>query len=217
MERGNMAQRTVHYLFGEMISNQIILTDKKRFLLGSILPDAIDVSYRNTTHYKVKTDTHKYLDFDAFRNIYFDQILHDDLYLGYYMHLVEDAFYRTYIYNDRFTMPRTRDEVPVLHNDYHILNSYIVKKYGITNILGNTFSLENEPLCEIAPFLIDEFLWEMAYDFSEQTEGNTVFLTENMLDEYIKTYIPLAIEEATCIRSGSTILRATDYAWLIKR
>ena len=77
--------------------------------------------------------------------------------------------------------------------------------------------MENEPLCNIAPFLIDEFLRDMAYDFSEQTEGNTVFLTENMLDEYIKTYIPLAIEEAKCIRSGSTILRATDYAWLIKR
>ena len=212
-----MAQRTIHYLFGEMISNQIILADKKRFLLGSILPDAIEGSYRNASHFKVKTDTHKYFDFDAFRNKYCDQILHDDLYLGYYMHLVEDAFYRTYIYNDRFTMPRTRDEVPVLHNDYHILNSYIVKKYGITNILGHTFSLGHEPLCEIAPFPIDNFLQEMACDFTEQTEGHTVFLTEKMLDEYIRTYIPLAIEEAKYIRSGSTILNSTDYAWLIKR
>ena len=67
-----MAQRTIHYLFGEMISNQVELTDKKRFLLGSILPDAIEVCDRDKSHFKVKTDTHKYFDFEAYRNQYFD-------------------------------------------------------------------------------------------------------------------------------------------------
>ena len=212
-----MAQRTIHYLFGEMISGQIKLADKKRFLLGSILPDAIDPSHRNASHFKVKTATHKYFDFEAFRDKYLDLMLHDDLYLGYYMHLVEDAFYRVFFYNDRFTMPRTKDEVPVLHNDYHILNSYIVRKYNLRNILGSTFSLENEPLCQIAPFWIDDFLAEMAHDFTEQTAGNTVFLTENMLDEYVSTYIPLAIEEVRSIKKGRSVLKATDYAWLGKR
>lgn len=212
-----MAQRTIHYLFGEMIFNQTALTDKKRFLLGSILPDAIDPSCRNASHFKVKTVTHKYFDFEAFRAKYQNHILHDDLYLGYYMHLVEDAFYRAYFYNNRFTMPRTREEVPILHRDYHILNSYIVRKYNIHNILEHSIPLENEPLRDIAPFLTDEFLREMASDFTEQTEGNTVYLTENMLDEYVQAFLPLAIGEVTCVRRGSTILRATDYAWPSKR
>ena len=212
-----MAQRTIHYLFGERIFHQVKLTDKKRFLLGSILPDAIEPAFRNASHFKVKTETHKYFDFEAFRNQYFDLMLHDDLYLGYYLHLVEDAFYRAFFYSDRFTMPRTREEVPILHNDYHILNSYIVQKYNIHNILGNSFSLENEPLCDIAPFLIDEFLCEMAYDFTEQTEGNTVFLTESMLDEYVGAYIPLAIEEVKSIKSGYSSLIAADYAWPANR
>lgn len=35
-----MAQRTIHYLFGENFSKQIELKDKNRFLLGSVMPDA---------------------------------------------------------------------------------------------------------------------------------------------------------------------------------
>lgn len=212
-----MAQRTIHYLLGEMISKEIKLSDKKRFLLGSILPDAIDPSFRNASHFKVKTVTHKYFDFESFRNKYFSLMLQDDLYLGYYMHLVEDAFYRAFFYSDRFTMPRTREEVPILHNDYHILNSYIVQKYHIQNILGSSFSLENEPLCHIAPFTIDKFLGELANDFKEQTKGTTVFLTESMLDEYVNTYIPLAIAEVNSIKNGSSSLSIMDYAWPAKR
>ena len=91
-----MAQRTVHYLFGEMISKEITLSDKKRFLLGCILPDAIEPACRTASHFKVETNTRKYFDFEAFRNQFFDLILRDDLYLGYYLHLVEDAFYRAF-------------------------------------------------------------------------------------------------------------------------
>ena len=212
-----MAQRTIHYLFGEMISQQVTLTNKKRFLLGSILPDAIAPSDRNASHFKVKMPTHKFFDFAAFRDQYFDLMRHDDLYLGYYMHLVEDAFYRAFFYTDRFSMPRTKDEVPILHNDYHILNACIVRKYHIQNILEGTFTLEHEPLRHIATFRIDEFLRVMAKDFTEQTEGTPVFLTEDSLDEYINTYLPLAIEEVKSIRSGSSVLTPTDYTWPVKR
>jgi len=46
-----MAQRTIHYLFGEIFSRQVELKNKNRFLLGSILPDAYaDVSDRDKTH-----------------------------------------------------------------------------------------------------------------------------------------------------------------------
>ena len=212
-----MAQRTIHYLFGERIFSEIKLSDKKRFLLGSILPDAINPDFRNASHFKVETTTHKYFDFEVFRQEYFHLMLHDDLYLGYYMHLVEDAFYRAFFHANHFTMPRSREEVPILHNDYHILNSYIVQKYSIQNILEGTFSLENEPLCHIAPFTIDPFLHEMANDFTEQTTGTTVFLTEDMLDAFVKTYIPLAIHEVNSIKAGSSSLNPMDYTWPSKR
>ena len=31
-----MAQRTIHYLFGELFSQQIEIKDKQRFLLGNV-------------------------------------------------------------------------------------------------------------------------------------------------------------------------------------
>jgi len=212
-----MAHRTLHYLFGTIISNNIELANKERFLLGSVMPDAIEVCDRDKSHFKVKTDTLVYLDFEAYRNRFFDLMQRDDLYLGYYMHLVEDAFYRVFIYQDRFTMPRTREEVKFLHNDYHILNSYIVNKYNIHNILEKGINLEHEPIGSIANFLIGEFLDEMSDDFTEQTKGTTVFLTENMLDEFIETYIPLAMKEIKSLKNGESALRTSDYTWRRKR
>ncbi|MBR3964286.1 MAG: hypothetical protein IKJ80_02640, partial [Clostridia bacterium] len=153
-----MAQRTIHYLFGEIIASQMEIEDKARFLLGSVMPDAIEAADRDASHFKTKTDTLVYFDFEAYRNQYFDRMLQDDLYLGYYMHLVEDAFYRAFIYKDCYTMPRTQEEVKLLHNDYHILNSYIVNKYNIHDILEKDIILEYEPISCIAPFLIREFL-----------------------------------------------------------
>ena len=211
-----MAQRTIHYLFAQMISSQVALSDKNRFLLGSILPDAIERCNRDTSHFKVQTGTHKYFDFAAFRNQYYDRILRDDLYLGYYMHLVEDAFYRVFMYNDHSARPRTPAEVTVLHQDYHILNNYIVKKYGIQNTLDHTFSLAGESINDIAPFRIDEFLEEMAIDFIEDTKGQTVFLTESMLDAFVETYFPLALQEVKNLKNGASVLSPIDYAWAKK-
>ena len=212
-----MAQRTVHYLFGEIISNQVKLTNKERFLLGSVLPDAADAVDRDRAHFKVKTDTLVYYDFEAFRNQYADLLRQDDLYLGYYMHLIEDAFYRAFIYRDGITMPRSKEEVRLLHNDYHILNAYIVKKYGIRNILqGNPVS-EDDPISSIASFNINAFLHDMAADFTEQTDGTPVFLTKEMLDEFIELYTPLAVKEIESIKNGTTLLRAVDYAWQRKQ
>lgn len=45
--------------------------------------------------------------------------------------MVEDAFYRQFINNGEYRTPCSQEEVTVLHNDYHILNSYIVNKYNI--------------------------------------------------------------------------------------
>ena len=56
-----MAQRTIHYLFGETLSNQIKLKDKNRFLLGSIMPDTYaNADDRDLTHYKIKKENQAY-------------------------------------------------------------------------------------------------------------------------------------------------------------
>ena len=209
-----MAQRTIHYLFGELFSKQVELKDKQRFLLGNVLPDAYaNGSDRDKTHYTIKTDTQVYFDFSKFRDEYAELICSDDLYLGYYMHLVEDAFYRQFLYSDRVIRPSGPEEVSMLHNDYHILNSHIVNKYQLQNTLTDPVNLENESINDIMEFRVNEFLKDMSGDFMDQTIGSTRFLTEALLDEFIEEYVSLGLQELQRVRSGSTLLRPIDFAW----
>ncbi|MBQ8786456.1 MAG: hypothetical protein IJZ61_02345 [Oscillospiraceae bacterium] len=180
------------------------------------MPDAFaDVSDRNKTHFKqqIAEKNQGYFDFDKFKEQYFDLMQKDDLYLGYYMHLVEDAFYRDYIYCGRFRMPRNMEEVGILHNDYHILNSYISEKYQLRNILETPVNFTDETICDIADFSIDEFLNDMSHDFTENTVGETVFITENMLDEFIDNYLATGIKELTAVKNRTTFLKAIDLAY----
>lgn len=212
-----MAQRTIHYLFGEIFSKEVELKDKHRFLLGSVLPDAYaDVCDRDKTHFKVKWENKSYLDFRAFRNQFQNFICKDDLYLGYYMHLVEDAFYRQFFYNEHCKMPRSKEDVIRLHKDYHILNAYIVKKYDMKNELLGEVNIENESFFDIASFRVNEFLEEMAEDFTEEITGDTYYIAEDMVDEFIQKYVPLALAELRNIQKGVSLLRPEDYTWIKK-
>ena len=133
-----MAQRTIHYLLGEELIG-LGVRDVDRFRVGNLLPDAIeDLIFRDLTHYQTDTqiggETKRLSDFERFRREFAPLVETDGLYLGYYMHLIEDACYRRFWNRVRFA-PRdmTRENVAVLHNDYHLLNRYIVSRYGIRN------------------------------------------------------------------------------------
>ncbi|MBR2582334.1 MAG: hypothetical protein IKD61_02955 [Oscillospiraceae bacterium] len=145
-----MAQRTIHYLLGEELIG-LGVRDVDRFRVGNLLPDAIeDLIFRNLTHYQTDTqiggETKRLSDFESFRREFAPLVETDGLYLGYYMHLIEDACYRRFWNRVRFA-PRdmTRENVAVLHNDYHLLNRYIVSRYGIRNELVMPRDLKRSP------------------------------------------------------------------------
>jgi len=212
-----MAQRTVHYLFGEIISRHVELNNKERFLLGSIMPDGIIPADRDRAHFKVSDESSTYFDFEAFGKRFLKEIKSDDMYLGYYMHLLEDAFYRDFVYGRNIPMPKLKEEVALLHRDYHILNSYIVNKYGILNILKPDYDLSNEPITELAEFILPDFLAAFAEDFTEQWEGSTTFISGKMVDEFISEYVALATEEVRSIKNGAPRLKTRDYTWSKKQ
>ena len=54
---------------------------------------------------------------------------------------------------------------------------------------------------------------DFAGDFSDKTQGETVFVTENMLDQFIEEYVPLMLEELRAVKKGKSILVAKDYRW----
>ena len=213
----DMAQRTIHYLFAELLAKQVKLNDKRRFLLGSILPDAyVDVENRNATHFKAWRENGTCLDFQKFLNDYYELMQKDELYLGYYMHLVEDAFYRKFFYNEHNKMPKSMEDVKRLHMDYHILNRYIVNKYRLKNELSEMENCYQGEFDYIAEFRVPDFLVELNQDFLEDISGETFYITEVMVDEFVERYLPLAIKELESVKTGKSCLNVNDYTWIKK-
>ena len=49
----------------------------------------------------------------------------DDLYLGYYLHLIQDMLYRRVMYGEHGWNSSVPGNVEKLHRDYEILNEYV--------------------------------------------------------------------------------------------
>lgn len=210
-----MAQRTIHYLFGQLLLERVPIRDKERFLLGSLLPDAYARREdRDTTHFITgfQPPERVCFDFGRFRQRFGRLVEEDGLYLGYYMHLAEDCFYRKFNYDRQIRMPANQAEVALLHRDYHILNAHIVRRYGLHNALTRAIDLEREPLARIAPFRQEGFLEELAEDFREDTAGQTHFITPELMDAFIAQTLPMAQRELETVLAGGTWLRAADFA-----
>ena len=213
-----MAQRTIHYLLGEELI-PLGIRDADRFRIGNLLPDAIeDLVFRAQTHYPVDTvkggKSLRFSDFERFRRDFSPLVETDGLYLGYYMHLVEDACYRIFWQKVRlFERDMTREKVAILHNDYHLLNAYIVSRYHIRDELVWPEGFESEPVNRIYPFLLRDFLSEMRGDFTEHPEGKTVYMTEALLEEYLSDTRGVCRDALRRILTGGEPLDPMSLTW----
>ncbi len=212
-----MAQRTIHVLFGTLLLDKIEINDKNRFLVGSILPDAyVDLKYRNAAHFiKYMSDENCwYFDFKDFSEKFLNNIKNDDLYLGYYAHLVEDACYRYFLYYEKGLLEKIKSyNLDILHKDYHILNSYIAGKYSLPSRLELPKAFVDELLNEITEFDIKRIVDDYGKDITELYSEKTELLTENMLDEFVFKYIDVLADELNSIRCGGSKLEVMDYRW----
>ena len=209
-----MAQRTVHYVFGLRLAEACSIADEPRFLLGSLLPDAIgSKEERNLTHFAFHgADGSRYYQFDLFRRDFVDQ-MSDPFYLGYYMHLVEDSFYRAFCHRD-YQFYFIKDKaVRALHRDYHLLNPWLVKRYALVNRLTLPSDFSDEPLARIADFDLRKLREDFAQDFIEQPVGNFTYLCPSMIETFIERYLPQAETELRAVLEGQEFLRAADFAW----
>ena len=213
-----MAQRTIHYLLGEELIG-LGIKDVDRFRVGNLLPDAIeDLVFRDLTHFQSEVEIGgrrmRFSDFERFRREFAPLVETDGLYLGYYMHLIEDVCYRIFWNRVRFA-PRdmTRENVAVLHNDYHLLNHYIVSRYGIRDEIVFPQDFEREPIQRIYPFLLKDFLDEMKDDFTEDPQGTTHYMTEELLERFLAEARELCREALRRILAGEEPLDPRSLTW----
>ena len=207
-----MAQRLIHYLFGKLLSDRCEIRNENRFLFGSLLPDAYRLgNQRIDTHFISRNGEERYFGFERFRKEY-PEMHEDDLYLGYYMHLVEDSFYRIN-FDDILHRYTTLCDVDILHNDYHILNSHIVEHYDLSFALSMPCEFANERINEISDFLAEKMIDDLHEDFIEHRSGSITYIDSGMLDDFIERYIDLAAKEIEAIRNGRKFLANEDYIY----
>lgn len=221
----SLASRIIHYAITKYIAEIIKIKDINRLYLGSILPDAYNLDTYNTasttaqnSHYKetICNGTLKTYNLTKFRNQFINKMKEDDLYLGYYLHLVQDIIYRQFVYDDYKWNPTITGNVSKLHNDYHLINTYVIKKYELKNSIYIPEKFLEEEIFSIYPFGIEQLLHDLKEDFIHYSEGNIFFFTEKMADEYIKRASHICLQEVAAIKSGGVLLDEKQYAWLKK-
>ena len=213
-----MAQRIVHYLLGEALITQEI-KDLNRFRVGNLLPDAFsDPSLRRRTHFIREMELPDFgrmrvCDFSTFHSRYEAEIRNDDLYLGYYMHLVEDAFCRDFWRKENLHIPKQDRYVRMLHQDYHILNQYFVSTRNLSFDVQKPDRFEEEKINEIIPFELTSFLKEFEQDFHDDTQGELTWLSAQMMERMIASALPVLMHAYHLIKEENRPLDQEQFSW----
>ena len=210
-----MASRIIHLAVADALLQEFEIDNSARFRLGSILPDAkIDSHLRAEPHFQTVLPngliTYKLREF---LSLYGKKMEEDSLYLGYYLHLIQDIFYRRYMYALPHWDARIWENVLQLHSDYRKINRYIIESRSLENgiLLPEDFSTEDINLR--FDFDMAGFLRELDGDFTRIGEGEYHHFTPQMADEYLAIAIEACRKELRSIREGLPLLDEIKMAW----
>lgn len=207
-----MASRIIHLAITDLLSKNYGYKDKNRLELGSVLPDA---GTGGNTHLKIRIShgTKRTYDLAGFRSRFLSRMLEDDLYLGYYLHLVQDLYFRDFVYRRYHWDPLPPGNVKRLHNDYTLANQYVVQKYALSDTITVPASFGAEPLNELGCFSVYEFLTDMRTDFQSRPTGEAFFFTKEMAGEFIAYASGKCEQEICSLYNGSSCIDEKMLAW----
>jgi hypothetical protein len=94
-----------------------------------------------------------------------------------------------------------------------LINTYIIKKYGLKNHIEIPQRFQYEDVNEIYPFDLNQMLSDIKEDFIPYYKGEVFFFTENMADEYIEKAVELCFQEIKALREKLPLLDEKQYAW----
>jgi|GEM_PF-1582610 len=213
-----MAARVLHLTIAKILSDQLMLKDELAFQIGHLVPDAIayDSASHAISHYKenAMNDTKKLMNYYAFRDQFAESILNDDLKLGYFFHLVQDAIYRKFLYID-YDFNKFYGETfrMALYKDYQIMNGYLVNKYDLQKVSVYSNDQIAKDINDLHPFNIEAFIGEVNGDFDLKVKGTTSYFTEKMADEYLQIAVKTCLKEYEALKKGVKVSNPLYYAW----
>ncbi|SDB21917.1 hypothetical protein SAMN02910317_01108 [Ruminococcaceae bacterium FB2012] len=206
-----MASRIIHLAVSKLLADNYDVGDKNLFCLGSVLPDAVA---KERSHFFKFFDggTRKTYDLTGFRNRY-PGLSEGGLYLGYYMHLIQDIVFRDYFYHTVGYVP-TSEKLKQLHLDYSLINSYVIGRYGITELPAVPDGLGEDPLLKEKGIDPSAFIGDMRGDLSLHPEGEPVYFTRAFADEYIARAEEVCGQELRALSGEGEHINEDSFSWL---
>ena len=189
-----MASSIIHYAITCELIKRRQFNNPDRLKLGSVL---VDSGYNGNSHMKISVaeGQKKTYDLGGYREIYGELMKKDDLYLGYYLHLIQDIIYRHFVFDKYHWNPLIPGNVEKLHRDYAIGNYYVVQKYDLKNEITIPDNFDDEPINRISSFDLDKLVQDMKSYFVPVNDEDTFFFTKEMTDEYITEAVDYCIHE----------------------
>lgn len=214
-----MASRVMHIAVASQLEKILPIKDKNRFFIGHILPDAVLSANKHdvNTHFTeiFENGKRKHFDYYEFFDRYKNEILPDELYLGYYFHLIEDCIFRVVLYYDIGLLSRRGDAdfLSRLYRDYHIINDWAVEKYGLEYDLHEPVCFRSEKVNEIFSFEVKELIEDMWSDFNEKINQEPECFKIKNAENFIEKCVEVCASEYAAIMKGGHSIGAYEYSW----
>ena len=214
-----MASRILHLAAVEKITERIPIQEQNRFRLGILLPDACRMGdSKAISHFRIPIcgGSKKTCDLQSFRDTFRDELKTDALYLGYYLHLIQDLVFRRLVYGVYSWDPRVPGNVERLHEDYRRLNSHVIAQYGLKKDLALPENFCGEKINTVYPFDVHALFSRLNHDFEGETgqqEYTAFFFTQEMAAEFIGKAAEVCIAEVQALQAGKQGVKPYDYAW----
>ena len=207
-----MASSVIHYAITNELIKKHKFTDTDRLKLGSVLPD---YECQGNSHMKIAVaGGHKRTyDFDRFRAQFGELMKSDDLYLGYYLHLVQDILFRHFLFDRYHWNPLIPGNSEKLYRDYSIANTYVVRKYGLANQIVLPQDFEKEPINQICAFDLKKLGESVDGYLNSDEDGDSFFFTHERVDEFIAEAAEFCQKEIENLASGRECADSYELAW----
>lgn len=206
-----MASSIIHLAITKGLTEERETKALERLFLGAILPDG---AVSGNSHLKkCLTDNDFTYDLEFFRTRFGEQMQKDPLYLGYYLHLVQDLFFRNFIYGEYHFDSSIPGNVEKLHHDYAVLNGYVAETNGLKAEMLPVQEISREPLLELATFDVPGLVREVWKQFVPPKEEPAFVFTKEMAEAFITRSKKLCQQELEDILQGKTGINSAAYAW----
>ncbi len=211
-----MESRILHLAVAQKIIEQVKIKDTNQFRLGMLLPDAYTAeTCKADSHLKILVcgGSKKTYDLTKFRYEFKKELKDNEMYLGYYLHLIQDLIFRRLVYEEYMCNPSISANSEKLHQDYLLIDQYVIGNYSIKNDIEIVESLWKEKVYLLYSFDVGRMIKDLRRDYNDKYSGEALFFTKAMANEFISKAADICTDEIHALRNGKTVVDEYSYAW----